>query len=391
VAPLGRRNARRSCSPSRPRGFGPPYHGLTSSRSRAACRTPQPLPARLPRPVPLQAPVRLHVIRPRPLRQPGPTVTGSRGQTRPHPLLDTERALQRDIAVGLKRLSPLIVARTCSRSRSFVMPRGGPSRRCGRTWYYRGATVAARRRLATLPEHEKAPVWRGLSMRWRGLEPPRPIQVTRPSTLRVYQFRHQRAGGRRPRRSLADSPGACSGSPVDGWRAKITSGKSQYRDILASGQGACLDRVIRRSATQQITGRPLSKQPPDPRTPHDAGSQPPPAPGSPEPGCAVASGFPDRSLGPPGCGRAPPADVAAPDLVARNQPLGLERKEACPHALVIPDRSTLEELAQLHRCTRAVEPGEHGLLGDRARMRGSGHRRDDACRRRNVTRARAFV
>src|SRR5215213_8912440 len=51
--------------------------------------------------------------------------------------------------------------------------------------------------------------------------------------------------------------------------------------------------------------------------------------------------FRTGSLGPPGCGRAPPADVAAPDLVARNQPLGLERKEACPHALVVPDRSTL--------------------------------------------------
>src|SRR5690242_4104090 len=31
-------------------------------------------------------------------------------------------------------------------------------------------------------------------MRWRGLEPPRPIRATRPSTLRVYQFRHQREG-----------------------------------------------------------------------------------------------------------------------------------------------------------------------------------------------------
>src|SRR4029078_1467554 len=30
-------------------------------------------------------------------------------------------------------------------------------------------------------------------MRWRGLEPPRGINPTRPSTLRVYQFRHQRA------------------------------------------------------------------------------------------------------------------------------------------------------------------------------------------------------
>src|SRR5207247_2168149 len=30
-------------------------------------------------------------------------------------------------------------------------------------------------------------------MRWRGLEPPRGLNPTRPSTLRVYQFRHQRA------------------------------------------------------------------------------------------------------------------------------------------------------------------------------------------------------
>src|SRR3954451_5856034 len=33
----------------------------------------------------------------------------------------------------------------------------------------------------------------GTAMRWRGLEPPRGINPTRPSTLRVYQFRHQRA------------------------------------------------------------------------------------------------------------------------------------------------------------------------------------------------------
>ncbi len=32
------------------------------------------------------------------------------------------------------------------------------------------------------------------SVRPRGLEPPRPIRVTRPSTLRVYQFRHRRVG-----------------------------------------------------------------------------------------------------------------------------------------------------------------------------------------------------
>ena len=36
--------------------------------------------------------------------------------------------------------------------------------------------------------------FRGFSMRPRGLEPPRTIQSTRPSTLRVYQFRHRRSG-----------------------------------------------------------------------------------------------------------------------------------------------------------------------------------------------------
>src|SRR5215218_250702 len=41
----------------------------------------------------------------------------------------------------------------------------------------------------------KAPLAGCLCMRWRGLEPPRPARGTRPSTLRVYQFRHQRAQG----------------------------------------------------------------------------------------------------------------------------------------------------------------------------------------------------
>ncbi len=39
-------------------------------------------------------------------------------------------------------------------------------------------------------------------MRWRGLEPPRPKAATRPSTWRVYQFRHQRAVLILPRRFL---------------------------------------------------------------------------------------------------------------------------------------------------------------------------------------------
>ena len=42
----------------------------------------------------------------------------------------------------------------------------------------------------------KAPQMRGFPMRRRGLEPPPGTPRTRPSTLRVYQFRHRRVGGR---------------------------------------------------------------------------------------------------------------------------------------------------------------------------------------------------
>jgi hypothetical protein len=41
----------------------------------------------------------------------------------------------------------------------------------------------------------KAPHSRAFSMRPSGLEPPRTVRSTRPSTLRVYQFRHGRRGG----------------------------------------------------------------------------------------------------------------------------------------------------------------------------------------------------
>jgi hypothetical protein len=36
---------------------------------------------------------------------------------------------------------------------------------------------------------------RAFRMRSSGLEPPRAVKPTRPSTLRVYQFRHERRGG----------------------------------------------------------------------------------------------------------------------------------------------------------------------------------------------------
>src|SRR5271155_185062 len=43
--------------------------------------------------------------------------------------------------------------------------------------------------------HEKSPATRAFSVRPSGLEPPRGNFPTRPSTLRVYQFRHGRRGG----------------------------------------------------------------------------------------------------------------------------------------------------------------------------------------------------
>src|SRR4051795_9236092 len=47
---------------------------------------------------------------------------------------------------------------------------------------------------AANPGQDAAAVRTAVAMRWRGLEPPRGVNPTRPSTLRVYQFRHQRAG-----------------------------------------------------------------------------------------------------------------------------------------------------------------------------------------------------
>jgi hypothetical protein len=44
-------------------------------------------------------------------------------------------------------------------------------------------------------EHQKAPSSGAFPVRPRGLEPPRTNQSTRPSTLRVYQFRHRRVAG----------------------------------------------------------------------------------------------------------------------------------------------------------------------------------------------------
>ncbi len=44
----------------------------------------------------------------------------------------------------------------------------------------------------TCPDPRETPPGRALLMRSSGLEPPRAVKPTRPSTLRVYQFRHER-------------------------------------------------------------------------------------------------------------------------------------------------------------------------------------------------------
>jgi hypothetical protein len=59
---------------------------------------------------------------------------------------------------------------------------------------------------------------RGSSMRPRGFEPPRTIRSTRPSTLRVYQFRHRRVG----RASIA--PGRGAARPRKGPLARALGG-----------------------------------------------------------------------------------------------------------------------------------------------------------------------
>src|SRR4051794_6991961 len=48
-------------------------------------------------------------------------------------------------------------------------------------------------RCSAVPKNAETPAFAGASiMRLRGVEPPRPVRATRPSTLRVYQFRHSR-------------------------------------------------------------------------------------------------------------------------------------------------------------------------------------------------------
>jgi Berberine and berberine like len=94
-------------------------------------------------------------------------------------LLELKRAYDPDNVFGVGRdiVSPRSVRRSCRVTAARIAPGRGR------------------------PETKKPRDLRGFLMRRRGLEPPRAIQPTRPSTLRVYQFRHRRRWGR----------GACRG------------------------------------------------------------------------------------------------------------------------------------------------------------------------------------
>jgi hypothetical protein len=70
-----------------------------------------------------------------------------------------------------------------------------PHRRFGREAAIGGFPRNTRRRSPSL-EAKNPLISTGYSMRLRGVEPPRPVRATRPSTLRVYQFRHSREGRR---------------------------------------------------------------------------------------------------------------------------------------------------------------------------------------------------
>ena len=115
--------------------------------------------------------------------------------------------------ITTKKTMKRALARTISRKRNQTGTWDSPTGACtARTWglflvwrtrYRRGGGLRPAPHTApSIPTRKSREVvmasagaevgLRGM-MRWRGLEPPRGVNPTRPSTLRVYQFRHQRA------------------------------------------------------------------------------------------------------------------------------------------------------------------------------------------------------
>ena len=117
---------------------------------------------------------------------------GSSIQTAVPTTAPTSRSRQYDRRARRCAWHPEVAQRTSH------LPNGAARDRATRTSpsrHYRTALRGRKPALSLLePENEKAPPRGAFPVRPRGLEPPRTNQSTRPSTLRVYQFRHRRVG-----------------------------------------------------------------------------------------------------------------------------------------------------------------------------------------------------
>ena len=109
-----------------------------------------------------------------------PTRASSAGFVPPAHLPATP--VKADAHAGLRRLSSTSTVLPDGRTEWTYLPRGNSTSNAGRN---RGEA----------PTIKKAPLCGAFVVRPRGLEPPRTIKSTRPSTLRVYQFRHRRWKG----------------------------------------------------------------------------------------------------------------------------------------------------------------------------------------------------
>src|SRR5271154_5191565 len=94
--------------------------------------------------------------------------------------------------------------------------------------------------LADRPRYEKSPATRAFSVRPNGLEPSRGNLPTRPSTLRVYQFRHGR-------RRASISSGSGPSRPPDKGRLMLR--------LRPSTTGATVRTYVRRRMQSTRTGR----------------------------------------------------------------------------------------------------------------------------------------
>src|SRR5438105_1326229 len=98
-------------------------------------------------------------------------------------------------AATSRRITPAHLPRAAVMTHAHAYPATLPSGRTEWTYCHLAAVRPCPDGNHVAPKTQKAPSHRALSVRPRGLEPPREFSPTRPSTLRVYQFRHRRVAG----------------------------------------------------------------------------------------------------------------------------------------------------------------------------------------------------